>query len=125
MLDASPTPPAGGERPPVKRSLFNRPAWAKADVSPVTQSDSGVDSFSRSSYAFEQITREAAEKVKRRQERLVKRDAKAQQNSRPKDDDQRGTKRRRVSVEADEGESEDSGAEIEDGISRTKSSETG
>ncbi|KAL9619606.1 MAG: hypothetical protein Q9160_005793 [Pyrenula sp. 1 TL-2023] len=86
------------EAPP-KKSRFNRPAWSKA---PAQAKDNDREFFRHSNNGYANII---AEKVKRREER--QREAKRQEEEekeRQRQSNKRGSKRRRLSIENEDGE---------------------
>lgn len=87
------SPPApNSSKPPLKRSLFNRPAWAKPQVKAESRND---DTLTRSSISYNEILKEQAEIRARREARQQRRAAKvASAQERP-------GKRRRLSEDED------------------------
>ncbi|KAI9724429.1 MAG: hypothetical protein M1812_000497 [Candelaria pacifica] len=76
-------------KPPVKRSIFNKPSWSKPQPMAST-----VDMFSRSNDTYTDIV---AEEKRKRQERLARKEQ--QRILRPAPDEIRESKRRRVTEE--------------------------
>lgn len=83
---------------PLKRQLFNRPAWARPQATPIT-----TDIFHRSSQTYATI---AAEEELRRKRRLAKKEKEKELGARG-GIEEREEKRRRVSDESEDGNEDD------------------
>ncbi|KAI9850458.1 MAG: hypothetical protein M1838_005670 [Thelocarpon superellum] len=94
---------AAGKPGAVKRSLFNRPSWAKA------QNTTEPVDFSRSKVIYSDIVREQEERRKKKQAR---RERLRQQQS--GEDDAREGKRRRISLDSEKEDEEDDSSSDDD-----------
>ncbi|KAI9704218.1 MAG: hypothetical protein M1836_007079 [Candelina mexicana] len=79
-------------KPPMKRSIFNKPSWSKPQPMKST-----VDMFSRSNDTYTDIV---AEEKRKRQERLARKEQ--QRSGQPAADEGRESKRRRLTEERDD-----------------------
>ena len=97
-MAASPTPPSA---PPSKKSIFNKPAWAKsAPASVEPDPEDSTDFFRRSDRTFAVV---AAEQEARRKRRKARKEQDAARGS----GNEGGAKRQRTTESADEEESTD------------------